>query len=307
MNKKHWYNKLGIVKTYEDLELDDNWYFINLKSHDDEEGYNEGEKVKNLLTIAFLKKYRKFELPWQIIDPIFDSPTYDYDGDDKHQIGHQKLKEMGCKVKYNNYTPNSYEFSIWKEHLRIYAQQPEQLLYNEGNHKPLFDFWWNFSWKRSERTKYLLLSPDGTTFYEVNNDCNFITPSGKRVYDEWQDHEEIQPSVKFAFKDYDGEENTVTCKLTYAEYSLGDNAFNRFVYKLFGSKPDICTTLELAFDKEIGEKKGSWKGGTMGTSINLLPKESLEEAFKRYCSDPEARGFKADESSNMEFIGKVDL
>lgn len=40
--------------------------------------------------------------------------------------------------------------------------------------------------------------------------------------------------------------------------------------------------LEIKFDKETGKEKGSWKGGTMGTSIDISVGESPLDAFTRY-------------------------
>ena len=36
---------------------------------------------------------------------------------------------------------------------------------------------------------------------------------------------------------------------------------------------------------ETGREKGSWKGGTIGTSIEMLPGELHESAFRRYCDE----------------------
>jgi hypothetical protein len=45
----------------------------------------------------------------------------------------------------------------------------------------------------------------------------------------------------------------------------------------------VKRSLDLRFSDEIGPEKGSWKGGTVGHSIDMLPSESPEAAFRRYC------------------------
>ena len=45
--------------------------------------------------------------------------------------------------------------------------------------------------------------------------------------------------------------------------------------------------------KETGSKKGSWKGGTIGHGIDMLPGELHEGAFRRYCL-----------AHKMKFIGR---
>lgn len=53
-------------------------------------------------------------------------------------------------------------------------------------------------------------------------------------------------------------------------------------------------SLDIRFSGETGHRKGSWKGGTVGHSINMLPGELHEAAFHRYCTEHE-----------MTFIGEA--
>ena len=48
--------------------------------------------------------------------------------------------------------------------------------------------------------------------------------------------------------------------------------------KLF-SKSDRC--IEIEFDKEVGKRKGSWKGGTVGCSYTLLKNETPLQCLRR--------------------------
>ena len=43
--------------------------------------------------------------------------------------------------------------------------------------------------------------------------------------------------------------------------------------------------IEVEFDGEVGRGKGSWKGGTIGCSYNMLPNETPEECIKRMEKD----------------------
>jgi hypothetical protein len=60
-------------------------------------------------------------------------------------------------------------------------------------------------------------------------------------------------------------------------------------------QPKVWRALDIDFSGETGEEKGSWKGGTMGTSIGMLPGELHESAFRRYCAE-----------HNMTFIGSAE-
>lgn len=48
--------------------------------------------------------------------------------------------------------------------------------------------------------------------------------------------------------------------------------------KLFAT---VARTIDVHFSKECGKKKGSWKGGTIGCSYNLLPNEEPLDCLKR--------------------------
>lgn len=41
------------------------------------------------------------------------------------------------------------------------------------------------------------------------------------------------------------------------------------------------TVLDVSFDREMGSKAGSWKGGVVGTGIELLPNETPDQAIRR--------------------------
>lgn len=88
------------------------------------------------------------------------------------------------------------------------------------------------------------------------------------------------PKVAFLFSDYDGEVITATTCISESEYRLGEQWFKWL--SLF-SRPRIHRSLDLKFSKEVGREKGSWKGGTTGHSIELMPGELHESAFIRYC------------------------
>jgi hypothetical protein len=45
-------------------------------------------------------------------------------------------------------------------------------------------------------------------------------------------------------------------------------------------------SLNITFSAEVGPDKGSWKGGLIGTSIDVEENETAESAFKRFCAEP---------------------
>jgi hypothetical protein len=119
--------------------------------------------------------------------------------------------------------------------------------------------------------------------------------SGARIgfaNDAWEERRQRQdtcPSVTFIFDDFDGERLTATTRIEESEWLAGEGWF-RWI-SLF-RRPKIVRSLDIAFSGETGRRKGSWKGGTIGTSINMMPGELHEAAFRRYCDE-----------NNMTFIG----
>lgn len=41
------------------------------------------------------------------------------------------------------------------------------------------------------------------------------------------------------------------------------------------------TSMDVAFDGEVGERSGSWKGGTVGCGYDILPGETMEQCLRR--------------------------
>ena len=110
----------------------------------------------------------------------------------------------------------------------------------------------------------------------------------------WEESRERQdscPSVTFEFDDFDGERIRATTKIEEREWRFGTGWFK---WLSIFRRPMIRRTLDIDFSAQTGRRKGSWKGGTLGHGINMLPREAPVEAFQRYCAEHE-----------MTFIGIV--
>lgn len=90
------------------------------------------------------------------------------------------------------------------------------------------------------------------------------------------------PSATFAFADTDGERLTATTKIEEREWLFGTSWCSWL--SLF-RKSKVRRSLDINFSAETGKRKGSWKGGTIGHSIDMLPGELHEAAFQRYCAE----------------------
>lgn len=100
-------------------------------------------------------------------------------------------------------------------------------------------------------------------------------------WDSQHDFKASAPSASFEFFDFDGELISVRTLIEEREWKLGTGLFK---WLSFFRKARIRRSLDLDFSKETGRRKGSWKGGTTGHSIDMLPNELHEAAFRRYCA-----------------------
>lgn len=92
------------------------------------------------------------------------------------------------------------------------------------------------------------------------------------------------PKAIFVFKDFDDEEITATTYIEEREWRFGTK-WCKWLSVFRRAK--ISRDLSIEFSAETGRRKGSWKGGTVGHSIELLPGELHESAFRRYCTEHE--------------------
>lgn len=145
-------------------------------------------------------------------------------------------------------------------------------------------------WRFVRRSFY---APDGSHFYTAwdGKGRDFFAESAKR--DEC-------PTERFEFDDYDGKRIIATCRIEEREWRFGEGWFKWL--SLF-RRPKIQRSLDLAFSAEVGPEKGSWKGGTVGHSTEMLPGDTPEVAFRRYCDKQhEHKG----QRYRITFVGKVE-
>lgn len=94
--------------------------------------------------------------------------------------------------------------------------------------------------------------------------------------------EDTVPKRVFRFRDFDGEEIEATTHIEEREWRFGEGWFKWL--SLF-RRPKVRRSLDIKFSKEVGREKGSWKGGTIGHSIEMQDDELHAEAFRRYAAE----------------------
>lgn len=121
------------------------------------------------------------------------------------------------------------------------------------------------------------------SFYGLKGEWLYDEAQGHGKLENWQDRQALEdavPTMSFAFADFDDHELVAVTKIEEREWRFGTGYFKWL--SLF-RRPKIQRSLDIRFSDETGPEKGSWKGGTTGTSIEMLPNELHEAAFRRYC------------------------
>lgn len=149
----------------------------------------------------------------------------------------------------------------------------------------------SFPWKRWRHVRYSCYRPDGS---------HFFTEGPKGWSESYQKRQEC-PKVFFKIEDFDGTELVATCYIEEREWRRGEEPFEwlRHFYP-----PMIHRTLDITLDGEMGSEKGSWKGGTIGTSCEMLEGDTPESAFRRWC-DKDQRG-RGGRTYRVKFIGPCE-
>lgn len=124
---------------------------------------------------------------------------------------------------------------------------------------------WSLSWYRTSA-----LRKDGEWEHEIGR-------HNKEFYDteKWKDilFYETHPYV---YTTSNGEKQNALATIRVTEREWRRRCL--FNFTLFNR---VTRVIDIEFSEEVGEKKGSWKGGTVGCSFEILFSETPKEALRR--------------------------
>lgn len=126
-----------------------------------------------------------------------------------------------------------------------------------------------FPWREWRHVRHSFYDLDGNLFAHVPDDWDAICKL-----------ETACPVVRFDFLDFDGERITATTRIEERQWKAGAGHFR---WLSWFRRDRVERSLDLSFSSEVGRRKGSWKGGTVGHSIQMIAGELHEQAFRRYC------------------------
>lgn len=110
-------------------------------------------------------------------------------------------------------------------------------------------------------------------------------------FDRWAAVRKATPKAIFCFWDFDGDFVEAETMIEQREWERG-TGWCKWLSWFWPRK--IRRSLNIQFNKETGKRKGSWKGGTLGHGIDLLPGELHEAGFRRYC-----------QAHGMTYVGRI--
>lgn len=164
--------------------------------------------------------------------------------------------------------PREYGFSICDGFLQVF--------FGAQTHDSTTTQSWSkfIPWQQWRFVRFSLYRPDGEHFW---TQYEGIKKNG--FADQWA-AQEACPKIVFLLDDFDGERITATCHIEERQWKFGEGWFKWL--SLF-RRSMVRRSLDIKFDKEVGPEKGSWKGGTVGTSTDIAAGESCEQGFRRFC------------------------
>lgn len=187
----------------------------------------------------------------------------------------ETVKRLG-RDWYWNLDPRQYGFSMNDGFLSIYYGRTG----GPSMDSSIQQQWSYFlPWTQWRHVRHSLYGLAGEHFWTEHDSRTKLGTAG---WDDYWAAKESCPKVKFTFEDHDGEHLTATTMIEEREWHFGTGWFKWLSWFYC---PKISRTLDLGFSGETGPEKDSWKGGTIGTSIEMLPDELHEAAFRRYCEE----------------------
>src|ERR1700722_2602544 len=147
------------------------------------------------------------------------------------------------------------------------------------------DWCCSLPWTDFRHVRHSFYDLQGKHFWtEPQRTSGLGSEDGRRQWEEYLSNRDACTTRSFAFSDFDGEFLTAKTRIEERQWDFGTGWFK---WLSWFKKPIIHRSLDIEFSGETGKRKGSWKGGTIGHSINMLPGELHEAAFRRYCAEHE--------------------
>lgn len=179
--------------------------------------------------------------------------------------------------------PNEYGFSLYEDGISFrYGPQTHDSTTTKSKYYRIPWLSWRFHAHR-------ILDLDQNVIFEM-----IEGPNRRFSREKQRKLEQARKTVskaKFSFADYDEELIFAECYIEEREWRFGESWC--WWLQLF-KKPIIRREMNIEYDREVGSRKGSWKGGTIGTSCNINQDQAPTDAFIFHCL-----------KNNLTFLQKI--
>lgn len=189
----------------------------------------------------------------------------------------ETVKRLG-RDWYWDIDPRQYGFSLSDGHLSVYYGRTGGACMDSSIQQQWGCF---LPWTQWRHVRHSLYDLAGEHFWTQPEGAHQLGAPGG-WWETYRAAKDACPTVRFAFEDEDGEHLVATTMIEEREWRFGTGWFK---WLSWFCRPKIRRSLDLSFSGETGPEKGSWKGGTTGTGIDMLPGELHEAAFRRYCDE----------------------
>lgn len=211
-----------------------------------------------MLVIYFIWGKFFITLPWKHYKKVEREKTLKETRAEKLKIlknPNYKPKKVYRKEQYDECEPPSYG---------IYYHM-DQIGIRYGTKVKLYDMPWAFDWIR-------------TSCLKKDNTWETETRKNRKEFwneDKWKDilFNEQYPYI-YVKNDGTIQKRIATIKVEEREWRLKYFKWFKFIRK-------VRRDIDINFDKEVGEREGSWKGGTLGCSYEMKKGETPYDTLKR--------------------------
>ena len=236
------------------FEFTPTWSGFDIKYH--VAGYFD---QKPMLQIYFIWGKLFLYLPWKHYKKVERESTLKEKRNDKLLTianPEYKPKKRYCKVPYDECDPPRYGFYFYMN----------GLWFALGEKTKSYDLPWALDWIRTS-----CLTKDNTWLHETKNNRNMEFWNVEK----WKDilFYETHP---YTYTTKSGEiQNCI------ATIKVQEREWRWKWFKWLKLTKKVRRDIEVDFSEDIGEEKGSWKGGTVGCDYQMLPNETPFDTLKR--------------------------
>lgn len=147
---------------------------------------------------------------------------------------------------------------------------------NWGDKCKILHLPWEYDWVRTSK-----LRPNGQSWAHQREAAHLDAFQRYRIFDAEPHWEETYP-FRYTRKNGEVQDRDATVKVIEMEWR------QRWLKwcPLFAK---VRKSIDISFDKEVGERSGSWKGGVIGMGYDMLPGESALDTLRRLQEDSKTK------------------